>query len=53
MHRSALVAVAAILLPAGDPRTSVRRCVRPQDHDLESALDVDLIRRLIEGIRAL
>jgi glutamate synthase domain-containing protein 2/glutamate synthase domain-containing protein 1/glutamate synthase domain-containing protein 3 len=39
------VDLSAILLPAGDPKTAVLRRVRPQEHDLESALDVDLIRR--------
>ena len=37
--------LAAVLLQAGDPKTVVRRCIRPQEHDLESALDVELIRR--------
>ncbi|MBI5342690.1 MAG: glutamate synthase large subunit [Deltaproteobacteria bacterium] len=39
------VDLSGILLPAGDPKTSVRRRIRPQEHDLESALDVELIRR--------
>jgi glutamate synthase domain-containing protein 2/glutamate synthase domain-containing protein 3 len=39
------VDLSSILLPAGDPATAVRRRVRPQEHDLESALDIDLIRR--------
>jgi glutamate synthase domain-containing protein 3 len=39
------VDLSAVLLPAGDPETAVRRRVRPQEHDLESALDVELIRR--------
>ncbi|HEY5577577.1 MAG TPA: glutamate synthase subunit alpha, partial [Deferrimonas sp.] len=39
------VDLSAILLPAGDPETAVRRRIRPQEHDLESALDVELIRR--------
>ncbi|MGE5754046.1 MAG: glutamate synthase large subunit [Deltaproteobacteria bacterium] len=39
------VDLSAILLSAGDAKTAVRRRIRPQDHDLESALDVELIRR--------
>jgi glutamate synthase domain-containing protein 3 len=38
------VDLSAVLLPAGDPETTVRRRVRPQEHDLESALDVEIIR---------
>jgi glutamate synthase domain-containing protein 3 len=39
------VDLSAILLPTGDPKTVVRRRIWTQEHDLESALDVELIRR--------
>jgi glutamate synthase domain-containing protein 2/glutamate synthase domain-containing protein 1/glutamate synthase domain-containing protein 3 len=39
------VDLSAILMPAGDMKTTARRRVRPQEHDLDSALDVELIRR--------
>jgi glutamate synthase domain-containing protein 2/glutamate synthase domain-containing protein 1/glutamate synthase domain-containing protein 3 len=39
------VDLSAVLLSSGDPATTVRRRVRPQEHDLGSALDVELIRR--------
>jgi glutamate synthase domain-containing protein 2/glutamate synthase domain-containing protein 1/glutamate synthase domain-containing protein 3 len=39
------VDLSAILVPAGDAKTTARRRIRPQEHDLESALDVELIRR--------
>ncbi|MBI5576805.1 MAG: glutamate synthase large subunit [Deltaproteobacteria bacterium] len=39
------VDLSPILVPAGDPENGVRRRIRPQEHDLDSALDVELIRQ--------
>jgi glutamate synthase domain-containing protein 2/glutamate synthase domain-containing protein 1/glutamate synthase domain-containing protein 3 len=35
----------AVLAPPPPSEKTALRCIRPQDHDLESRLDVDLIRR--------
>ena len=40
----------AVLMPAGDGREFPMRCVRSQDHGLESNLDIELIRRARKAI---